>query len=168
MKNRAFTLIELLVVVLIIGILVAIALPQYRKAVTKARFVQAKAVVSSLIQAQEVYYMANNAFATSFEELDVNTPGSYTDDSEVDSSAWASRTFPWGSCSLWKAGVISCRVGDLTFSAVPTRADHVRRGKQTCSAFNLNDTSIENQICRSETGRKNASYTGDGYKTYVY
>lgn len=62
MESRAFTLIELLVVVLIIGILSAIALPQYQKAVSKARATEALIQLQNITDAQEVYYWANNDY----------------------------------------------------------------------------------------------------------
>ncbi|MBR2081499.1 MAG: prepilin-type N-terminal cleavage/methylation domain-containing protein [Elusimicrobiaceae bacterium] len=73
-NKKAFTLIELLVVVLIIGILAAIAVPSYQKAVAKARYSELIPVVNALAQAQEVYYLANDSYATTFDELDVDVP----------------------------------------------------------------------------------------------
>ncbi len=69
-----FTLIELLVVVLIIGILAAIALPKYEIAVEKSRAAEPLAVLRSLRDAQEVYYMANGVYATDPEVLAVTIP----------------------------------------------------------------------------------------------
>ena len=72
MKNtQAFTLIELLVVVLIIGILAAVALPQYNKAVAKSRFVQLQTIGDAIVKSQEIYRLANGEYASPFDTLDV-------------------------------------------------------------------------------------------------
>lgn len=73
-STSAFTLIELLAVVLIIGILAAVALPQYQKAVEKSRAVQALTAVKSLAQAEEAYYLAHGEYTDQFDKLDIEFP----------------------------------------------------------------------------------------------
>lgn len=70
--EKGFTLIELLVVVLIIGILSAVAVPQYQKAVWKSRAVQLFTLARSLGTAQDAFYMANGSYPTQFSELDLD------------------------------------------------------------------------------------------------
>ena len=70
-----FTLIELLVVVLIIGILAAMALPQYFKAVERSRMAEAVTLMDSIAKAQRRKYMQANHYAEDFRGLDVAPKG---------------------------------------------------------------------------------------------
>ena len=70
-----FTLIELLVVVLIIGILAAMALPQYFKAVERSRMTEAVTLMDSIVKSQRRKFMQTNRYAEYFEGLDVAPKG---------------------------------------------------------------------------------------------
>ena len=70
-----FTLIELLVVVLIIGILAAMAMPQYFKAVERTRMAEAITIMDSIVKSQQRKFMQTNRYAEVFEGLDVKFPG---------------------------------------------------------------------------------------------
>ena len=86
-KRCGFTLIELLVVVLIIGILAAVALPQYTKAVEKSRITQALTFLNAVYKSYQLCVLANGEpgestthpcaaqYGNLFSHMDIELPG---------------------------------------------------------------------------------------------
>ena len=168
MNIKAFTLIELLVVVLIIGILAAVALPQYQKAVMKARFTQLKVIAHAIANAEEIYYLANNEYSPAFDNLDVNTPAFLEETTPATSNT---RTFSWGKCWVaddqWGARVAcsSEQIG-INYYIYLQHSPGVP-GKRMCRALNDDLSSAQNTLCKADTGATSYETTGSN-RDWVY
>ncbi len=155
-----FTLIELLVVVLIIGILAAVALPQYKKAVEKSRYATLKDMTQSIANAQEIYYMANGVYSTLFEALDVDTPANF---STEENDTVDIRVFPWGRCQLSTSNVY-CSNNVLAYQVYYQNSANPRR---RCIAWLEDENSVPAQVCKQET--KNTYFSKKtGYIVWDY
>ena len=60
--------------VLIIGILAAIALPMYNKAVHKTQIAEALVMLRGIVNGQEAYYLSNGHYTNDLTELDIEVP----------------------------------------------------------------------------------------------
>ncbi|MBR2081403.1 MAG: prepilin-type N-terminal cleavage/methylation domain-containing protein [Elusimicrobiaceae bacterium] len=168
--KQAFTLIELLVVVLIIGILAAVALPQYQRAVRKSRAGQILSLVRSLALAQELYYLANNKYADTFEELDVQIPGPEVEcSSQTMSLCHAIGAWEVGmqkGISDEEAYAIAAHLENM--SSIISYLEHKKNNviRQNASAV-VCSTSIENQdgkaLCIGLGGKYMQDYVGVTY-----
>ena len=155
-NKQAFTLIELLVVVLIIGILAAVALPQYQKAVWKSRYIQAKTMVESLVRAEEIYYLASGKYTKDWSELSI-------DFSATSCNNVGTCSFSWGPCSIdLTNAVVGCYLNKngtyyLTYSHWLERSAFPNL--KTCMAYSTNAKDTNNQVCKTETRRSAPSFT---------
>ena len=162
---KGFTLIELLVVVLIIGILTAVALPQYQKAVIKSRYAKLKPIVQSIKNAENIYYLANGKYTGDFAELDIDLPsGGIHNDEAIGVERF---DFDWGWCQLNNQNpyvVFYCVSQDSIEHEIVCWSPN--NCSTRCAYRDSTDgiSDIRDKICQSETGK---SSPDNGF-TYFY
>ncbi len=79
---RGITLLELMIVVVIVSILTAIAYPNYREYVTRAKRTEAKAALLQIATNQERFYLQNNTYTTNMTNLGFPVAGAFLSDSD--------------------------------------------------------------------------------------
>jgi type IV pilus assembly protein PilA len=89
-SEKGFTLVELLVVIIIIGILTAIALPNFLNQSAKGKQTEAKQNVTLVNKTQNAFRLENSSFATSFDILAV---GSVKDSAVVGTAETTNYTY---------------------------------------------------------------------------
>lgn len=78
MRKKGFTLLEVLIVVIIIGVLAAIALPQYSATLEKSKSAEAATNVGSIRTALDRYWYQNGSITTTISNLDIDDPNNVT------------------------------------------------------------------------------------------
>ena len=141
-KSLGFTLIELLVVVLIIGILAAVALPQYEKSVEKSRAAEAMIILKSIAEANKVYYMATGNYAEHLDDLDIEIPGQ-----DIVFNGWRrkqSKNYQFGTQAQFVGGSIAL-ANRLPFGGVYCKG-YTTKGTDICRALSSGNASGDRWI----------------------
>ena len=166
--KKAFTLIELLVVVLIIGILAAVALPQYQKAVVKTRYAKQKALVRTIANAEEVYYLANSEYTLDVEALDVSLPPITLTSTSTDRKHFY---FSGGYCGVYVGAqdrdLFECKdhLANISYGIVFNHSGQWA-GKQRCTVEQT--YTIGNEICKADSGLTTPTATQNPNYYYVW
>jgi len=132
MNKKGFTLIELLVVVLIIGILAAIALPQYFRAVERSRTTEALSLMGTMAAAQERVRLLTGAYTTDLTQLDISF--FLQDGSEAAALPYNTANFTINIDDTGDPATSSITATRINSDNVYTISKAIRSGRVTCDS----------------------------------
>lgn len=152
MNTKGFTLIELLVVVLIIGVLAAVALPQYTTAIEKSRATEALTLSGSLRYAAERYLLQKEKWPgnDALKKLDIELPANDSCDTKFGGKNFClSVTTTEGNTNLYT--ITATRSSGPSYSIVTATDDGGKSWKRTCTYDENNESA---KFCYAIAGSK--------------
>lgn len=171
-NNQAFTLIELLVVVLIIGILAAVAVPQYQKAVVKSRVSTIIPVGQAIWEAKETYYLANNEYVRDIDVLGLDVPTNCTPFSNSSVGYYRCGKYSlldnnptnvtMNYCPEHTTSLDDCRAHQdfrLVWVSQNDKGAYPQAGERYCAVHN--DSKLGKEICKNLVGFTYGEYAGN-------
>ncbi|MBS7663942.1 prepilin-type N-terminal cleavage/methylation domain-containing protein [Pseudomonas lalucatii] len=115
-EQRGFSLIELMIAIAIIGILAAIAYPNYQEYILKSNRAAAQAQMMDIANRQQQFLLANRAYATTAAQLNYTLSGDLTGKYTVTVAADNAATPPTFTITFAAIGA-QASDGDLTLNS---------------------------------------------------